>query len=353
MRRILRALALLLLVLGQAASTYAQQTPPVDGILRLLLRLEQLMQAGDPGPYMDLLSVVADRRIASESSRVLIGPGITRAVIRERDRAPLDGTLPGDGYRLMIEILVERGSRARIETWRLDIRRVPTETSDDEWRIAGQQSLSSVDGLHRLALNPARAWRATNLVVVSDDLEIRLPDGHVFTADTADGPTAAVLVAGDGATMSFRPAPEAEREQVRIYAGRDSIETRIDEAFLRFNPLEFDARLPSGSLTEVLADPALFRRAEAVFREQVAKSYSLDLADLSRDTWSLPPTPGDFLAEIHTRRFQTLTYSKSANDAEDISLFDRRRRRNISVYPSAARLADGVSRFEEDARAVF
>jgi len=70
------------------SGTYAQQTPPVDGILRLLLRLEQLMQAGQPEAYMDVLSAVADRRFASEASRALIGPGITRAVIRERDRAP-------------------------------------------------------------------------------------------------------------------------------------------------------------------------------------------------------------------------------------------------------------------------
>ena len=311
------------------------------------------MQAGDPAPYMDLLSAVADRKFAGDASRALIGPGITRAVIRERDRAPLDGTLPGDGYRLMVEILVERGSRARIETWRLDIRRVPTETNEDEWRIAGQQSLTSVDGLYRLALNPSRAYRARNLVVRSDDLEIRLPDGYVFTADTPDGPTAAVLVAGDGATMSFRPAPETEREQVRIYAGSDGIETRIEDVFLRFSPSDFQARLPADALTEAAPDPGLFRRAEAVFREEVSRSFSLDLGDLSRETWSLPPTSGDFLAEIRTRRFQTLTYSKSANDPEDISVFDRRRRRNISVYPSAARLAAGVSRFDEDARAPF
>jgi len=353
MRRRLGAAAFLLLALSQAAGTYAQQMPPVDGILRLLLRLEQLMQAGKPEAYMDLLSAVADRRFASEASRALIGPGITRAVIRERDRGPLDGTLPGDGYRLMVEILAERGSRARIETWRLDLRRVPTETSEDEWRVAGQQSLTSVDGLHRLTLNPAKAYRARNLVVQSDDLALRLQDGYVFTADTANGPAAAVLVAIDGGTMSFRPAPESEREQVRIYAGSDAIEARFDEVFLRFNPSEFRAWLPAGSLTETTPDPVMFRRADAVFRQDVEKTYSLDLADLSRETWSLPSAPGDFLAEIHTRRFQTLTYSKSSNDQEDISMFDRRRRRNISVYSSAARLAAGVNRSEEDERAAF
>ena len=353
MRRSLGALALLLLALGQATGTYAQQPPPVDGIVRLLLRLEQLMQAGDPDAYMDLLSAVANRKFAMDASRALIGPGITRAVIRERDRAPLEGTLPGDGYRLMIEILAERGSRARIETWRLDIRRVPTETSEDTWRVAGQQALTSVDGLHRLALNSSKAYRARDLVVRSDDLEIRLHDGYVFTADTPEGPTAAVLVPVGGGTMSFRPAPEAEREQVRIYAGSEAIETRVEEVFFRFNPAEFAARFPSKSLAQEATDPVLFRRADAMFRENVSKSFCLDLADLSRETWSLPPTPGDFLAEIRTRRYQTLTYSKASNDSEDISLFDRRRRRNISVYPSAARLAAGVDRFEDDARAPF
>ncbi len=353
MKRTLAALACLLLIPGGADVARAQQPPPVDGVLRLLLRLEQVMQAGNPDAYMDLLSAVADRKLARDASRMLVGAGITRAVIRERDRAPLEGTLPGDGYRLMVEVLAERGARARIDTWRLDIRRVPTETSDDEWRVAGQASLSMVDGLHRLSLNTAKAWRARGLVVKSDDLEIRIPDGQVFVAETNEGPTAAVLVAGDGGTIAFRPAPEAEREQVRIYAGSDAIEARVEEVFLRVNPAEFAARVPAESLTETEPDPAMARRADAMFREHVARSFAVDLADLSRDTWSLPPSPGDFLAEMRTRRFQTLTYSKSSNDPEDISVFDRRRRRNISVYASAARLAAGVTRFDEDARTPY
>ena len=141
-------------------------------------------------------------------SRALIGPGITRAVLRERDRAPLDGTLPGDGYRLMVEAFVERGTRARIETWRLDIRRVPTDTSEDEWRVAGQLPLSSVDGLYRLSLNTAKAWRARNLVVRSDDLEIRIPDGQVFVADTNEGPTAAV---GPSPVSATKTQPSGSR----------------------------------------------------------------------------------------------------------------------------------------------
>jgi hypothetical protein len=353
MRRFLGALAFVLLALSQAAGTYARQTPPLDGILRLLLKIEQVMQAGTPEAYMDLQSVVANRGLAQEASRMLIEPDITRAVIRERDREPLEGTLPGDGHRLMVEVFTERGARARIVTWRLDIRRVPTDTNEDEWRIAGQQMLTSIDGLHRLALNPAKQYRARNLVVRSDDLEIRLEDGYVFVANIPEGPTAAVLVPVAGGTVRFRPAPETEREQVRIYAGSDTIDTRYEEVFLRFSPSDFRERFPAEALTEEAPDAATFRRADAIFRDDVGKTYGLDLADLSRDTWSLPPQSGDILAEIHTRRFQTLTYSKASNDAEDISLFDRRRRRNISVYPSAPRIAAGVGLFEEDAKAPY
>ena len=107
------------------------------------------------------------------------------------------------------------------------------------------------------------------------------------------GPTAAVLLAGDGGTMSFRPAPEAEREQVRIYAGSDAIETRVRRRVPALQPFGL-RRAPVRRQPDrgAAPDPVLFRRADATFREQIAKSFSLDLADLSRDTWSLPPAAG-------------------------------------------------------------
>ena len=74
----------------------------------------------------------------------------------------------------------------------------------------------------------------------------------------------------------------------------------------------------------------------------------MDLADLSPELWSLVPSPGDFLAEVRTRRFGTLTYTRSSNEPEDISLFNRSRRRNISVYASKARLDSRGPFFHED-----
>ncbi|MCX6550141.1 MAG: M1 family aminopeptidase [Acidobacteria bacterium] len=355
MRRFTAAAVVLLAVLAQQGGTHAAspQAGPPDGVFRLLLKIEQVMQAGKPDAYLDLLSAVASRDFASDAARLLVTPDITRAVIRERDRTPLEGTLAGDGYRLMIEVFTERGTRARMATWRLDVRRVPTETSDDEWRVEGQKELNTLDGLFRLSLNPAKQFRARNLVVTSDDLEVRLAEGYVFVAETPDGPTAAVLVPVTGGSFRFRPAPETEREQVRIYAGTDTIDSPYQEVFFRFSPADFESRFAPGSLTPEPVDAAILRRAEAVFRDEIVKSYNVDLGDLSRDTWSLPPQPNDLLVELRTRRYQGLTYAKSGSESEDISLFDRHRRRNISVYSSAEKLAAGGRSFDEDENGVF
>ena len=86
--------------------------------------------------------------------------------------------------------------------------------------------------------------------------------------------------------------------------------------------LEGHADLTTLAAVPVAANEA--RRAETVFREESAKTYTLDLGDLSSDRWSSPPSGKEFLAEVRTRRYGTLTYVRSPVQAEDISVFDRR-----------------------------
>ena len=42
------------------------------------------------------------------------------------------------------------------------------------------------------------------------------------------------------------------------------------------------------------------------------RAYGLDLGDLSPEQWFVVPANGDFVVELHTRRFGTLTYSRGA-----------------------------------------
>ncbi len=101
-------------------------------------------------------------------------------------------------------------------------------------------------------------------------------------------------------------------------------------------------------LEPVTRDSRAWRRGLAVFEEGVPKSFNLDLSDLSRDVWSLLPQPGDFVAEVRTRRFDQLTFARSSGEAEDVTLFQRARKRNIAAYASEQKLLSRGRFFDED-----
>ena len=43
-------------------------------------------------------------------------PGAVKTTVRLRDRSPLEGAPPGDGYSLVVEFFIETAGRARILT---------------------------------------------------------------------------------------------------------------------------------------------------------------------------------------------------------------------------------------------
>jgi hypothetical protein len=116
---------------------------------------------------------------------------------------------------------------------------------------------------------------------------------------------------------------------------------RFDIAFLRFSPYQFATIIDKNALKPRRVDPSDVRTAVGVFNDLAPRSLQIDLSDISRDRWSLTPGFADVIAELRTKRFGTITYARSASEPEDINVFDRKRRRNISIYPSAAKLANG------------
>jgi hypothetical protein len=330
------AAALMLLPAGALAQGDADDVP----IRTLLQRVESALQRHDVAGYTALLSASADPQSAAGFVDEEFRAGTTKAVVQERDRQRLQGTLPGNGYSLTVDAFTEFGDRARVATWQIDIRK----SSDDRWTIARQERLSAIENLYRLAVNATRQFDARNFTLLAEDLELTLVEGTVFTIDTDQGTTGLVLL-GHG-ELKFHPAPDTEKGQVRIFSGSETLESRFDAAYVRVGTL--DTHADRSVLVPRPLDQRDLRRAEQVFREESGKSFMVDLADLSRDNWSLLPAWDDFLAEIRTRRFDTLTYARSSSEAEDVSLFDRRRKRNISVYASKEKLASRGRFYSED-----
>jgi hypothetical protein len=316
-------------------------------IQAFLQAVETSISTMDRARWTALLSPTADKDQALEFFEAMVPQGITRVVVKERDRSALQGTLPGEGFRLVVEVFMETGPRGRIATWRLDIRRPRgDDLGRQPWRILAEDRLASIEGLHRLALQPEKQYVANNLVLKSVDFELRLPSGDVFVAETPEGVTALVLI-GDG-TMLFQPAPKEEKGQLRLFAGTETLEASFTTAFVRINPFEFEQRVTTAMLEPAVVDSRAFRRGLSVFDEGVPKSFNLDLSDLSRDVWSLLPQAGDFVAEVNTRRFDDLTFARSSGEAEDVTMFQRGRKRNISAYASEQKLQSRGRFFNED-----
>jgi len=337
----LRVLLLALACLSFAQAAAGQPPTPPDAIEKLVARLEQALAGGDRGALLALTVRDTDASTLDEFADAA-GENPTRVVIKERDRLALEG----NRQQLLIEVFVERGIEAKLATWRVDLRPPAAKTNPNDWRIERVEPVSNVSGLYRLALNATRQFDVRNLVVAGTDVTIDMAAGTAFVAEIPDGPTAIVLL-GRG-RLRFAPPEQAERTQIRIFSGADDLTSEFDAAFVRIRPSDFESRFRAESLVPRAVAQTDLRRATEVFDEFLGRTLQIDLTDLSRDRWSLVPSSGDMIAEVRTRRFGNLTYARSGNEAEDITVFDRRRRRNISLYASAAKLASRGRFYSED-----
>ena len=344
MRSVAAVLCALFLVAVPA--TARAQTPngpvtnPVTGVLR---NIERAMNAADRDAfrsYFDVAPVLVQGYIAD-----LFVPGAVRSVIRERDRAPLEAVPPGDGYRVVVEFFVETPGRAKLLTASLDIKR-PPDGDDASWRIVSAEGLTSITGIYRLRLESTVQYAARNFEITAEDFSLTLFEGSVFLVDCDEGVTGLVLL-GRG-ELRFSPAPPSEKGQLRLFSGSESLVTPFDDAFVRLSPGDYATRIKTTALSGTPADPRLVRRAQAVFDEQASKSYMIDLKEFSKDDWYLVPQTEDFLSEVDTRRFGVLTYSKSNSQAEDISLFQREKRRTVALYSSVNKVALRGRFFSDD-----
>ena len=300
----------------------------------LVLRLEEAATSGNTAAVRQL---ARDETAVRDIVSWLAEPApATRAVLKERDRTEIP-----NGHRLLLEAFAESGGEGRLVTFTVDV-----EKSTDGVRIVSSSRVANVSGLHRLALDRSKQFDVKDLTVRGPDLSLHLPSGSAFVAETADGPTVVVLV-GRG-EMRFTPPDPAEQTQVRIFSGSESLVSKFEAAFIRVRPSDFASRFPPASLIAREVSAGDLRRASEVFEDYIGRTLQIDLGDLSRDRWSITPQPGDLIAEIRTDRHGSLTYTRSGQDLEDVTLFDRSRRKNIAVYASADKLARRGRFYSED-----
>ena len=167
MARLLARTAIALALLTAPAVHPASGQEP-DAINRFISRIEAALAAGDRQAFVALTSIAPDNEALSLFVARWFAGTPTRVSVHERDRVGIEG----GGTRLIVEVLIEQGIEGRLATWRVDLDR-------ESSRITALSTLSVVEGLFRLALDESVQFRARNLVVAGEDLELRLEDGFV------------------------------------------------------------------------------------------------------------------------------------------------------------------------------
>lgn len=334
--------AVTLLALMAGATTPARQaTGAPDPVAPLLASLQTAIAANNIGAFRALAGprLTEDDSLGFQGS--LLSGGATAAIVRERDREVHAG-----GMRLLAEFLVDRGGAGQIATWQIGL-----ENIGGSLRIASLRQVSSISGLHRLELDTSAAFAVHNFLFTATDFRLTMASGTAFLAKTSEGITGIVL-RGRG-EMRFEPADAIERHQLVRFARADAMKEPVEAAFVRISPWEYEARIAEGSLTPIVAMNAEVKRATAIFNQWAGRSYNIALGDLSSERWTLLPAPGDALADMLTRRFKWLTYSRAMSQQEDVMLFDRDNHKNISLYASPSKIATRGRFYSEDDDRVF
>ena len=333
--------------LSLAAAGAAAQTTTLADFDPLVARIEAATRTSDVEAYLDLLADGADRTAARAFAADALRRNVEEAAARARFVRPLDEEADRTGFELTVEVFTERGVAGRLQTWTVDVVQDDAGDGPRDWRIAGQERVDVVEGLLNLRLNSDVAYDAANLVIAGEDMTLRMARGSLFVAETNAGGITAMVLLGDG-VLTFAPAPEAERGQVRLLTGRETLEADLSAAFVRLNPARFAARVSIDGLRARAVDRDELERAREIFDEFAPLSFGLDLGDLSQRAWSLTPGGGDFIADMRTDRHGTLTFAQSANQPEDVSLYERESQRIIALYSSARKRAVQGRYYSED-----
>jgi hypothetical protein len=328
-------------MLAQSGQTRPTQADP---IVRLLADLEAALDTGG----LPAMQALAPRGLSPEdlarASAVFARGKIADAAVRERFRRPAEGS-----FEVLAEVFVSYGREGRVATWQITAE--PSRQTPDRVDLVSFREVAAIDGLLRLVLDRTRQYSVRDFTLEAPDMALKMSSGSAFVAESPSGITALVLI-GDG-EMKFSPPDLAEQGQVRLLSGEPTLESRIESAYVRMSPVEFQSRTGSDTLVETRVDPGQLRRAQEIFDLLSPRTFNLDLPGLTTERWSLEPTLGSIVVEFRARRFGWLTYALSPNDNEDISVFDRARGRNISVYASAAKLAQRGRFYSDDDSAAY
>ncbi|MFQ6083131.1 MAG: M1 family metallopeptidase [Candidatus Aminicenantia bacterium] len=229
-----------------------------------------------------------------------------------------------------IQVLYLNKFSAFIEVWRLTLC-----NRDNKWQIEKKKIVKTLSGLYRLKIPGEKVEKVKSIEINHIDIKLRFEDAFVFYDNIPSFETA-LLILGKGKVI-FSPSSFQERHQLKLYYKKEIIIDQVEYAYLRFAPHLFKEQIKIEGAEKVKIDHYFKNRAYSLFPEFYPRSFTIETS-LIDELFSLIPQGKDMVIDFKGSKTGELTYIYSSFSRENINLYDRKRKKILSLYTPQSEL---------------
>lgn len=196
--------------------------------------------------------------------------------------------------------------------------------------VVGRTTVGSLGPLYNLSVPSGGAVRADRIEIVHKDIRITFGKASVFR-DNLPGKGTMLVIVGRG-TVLFSPSDENEKRQMRLLYGKDELEAGLRSLYLRCSPglLASNVKIKRASGAEIPGAPD-FEAAARVFKRNYSRSFTVE-SPANGEVLSFLPQGEETVIEMDVDRIGELAYIYSPFADEEVNLYDRKKKRVISLY---------------------
>ncbi len=323
-RGLLAGLLIPLCLTGQARTN----PPPLDD---LISQVQNSLEGGDLDAYLAAFApdFRATERIRIESFFNEFGMKAAKLKLAGRRSRP-------DGIsRLFFQAFFENSFSAIIENWHLT-----AALNENRWEVTDLEATGNFRTLYKIGIPSGRSEKVRSVEITHRDIRISFRNPAVFY-DNIPGMETALIVVGKG-TVLFTPSDPIEKHQLELLYRKKYLEDTIDYVFIRCSNDYFSSNIviQEATGTEPISE-SVKNKAYSVFARNYKRSFTFE-NPLDEDLLSFLPRGDEVVFEFKAKKAGELTYIYYPFSDEEVSLYDRKKDRAISLYHPQAENDPGL-----------
>jgi hypothetical protein len=235
----------------------------------------------------------------------------------------------GDSAHVYLQALFQNSYSARIEIWRLDLKR-----NEETWQIVNKSITGDVSNFYKLNIPSDRVELVDSIEIQHKDIRMSFENALVFY-DNLPHLETALLVIGKG-RVAFSPSIEREKHQLELVFKEDVLEDDLDYVFLRFSNRYFlkNIKIKRNQNSPKRLSEADRNEVSSIFSRHYPRSFTIENS-LTGELFSLLPQADEAVFEFSTVHKGIFTYIYQPAAEEEVYLYEWRKKRILNLYSPA------------------